>query len=119
MTVEDIRIDDGVALTLEEVKAEYTDKFIFKIMEFIEDAKSRKVTYEEAIDKYNAELKQKKLSIEQKKEKLNQLGIFAVFDKIDLKDEIARLQNELEQFAHTRLMEIEEDYYSVYKRYKD
>lgn len=110
LTIEDIRIKGSTVTTLEEAKAEYVDKIIAQIMEYIKEANIRKSAYEEAYGKYNSVLDQKCKVIDKKKAELKEQSIFA-FSK---KKEIKKLRKELEDFRRTEPVQLKEAYYGMY-----
>lgn len=114
ITIEDIRMKDSTMMTLEDVKSEYADKMISRIMEYIKEASVRKVAYEEAYEKFKAELKKKSDALDSKMAELKQQGMFAFSKKKEIKAEIEHLQRELEDFRKTEPVKLREAYYGMY-----
>ena len=116
ITIEDIRMKDSTQTTLEEVKAEYTSKIIGLIMDYIEEAGKRKIAYEEAYDKFDAEVKKRNDVISEKYAELKQQGMFAFSKKKEIKAEIEQLQNELENFRKTEPVDLKNAYFGMYSK---
>lgn len=116
LTIEDIRMKGSTVTTLEEAKAEYVNKIIAQIMEYIKEANIRKDAYEEAYGKYNSVLDQKCKVIDNKKAELKEQGIFAFSKKKEIKAELEALQKDLEEFMRTEPVKFKDDYYGVYDK---
>lgn len=116
MTIEDVRMKDSTMETLEDVKSEYANTMVSRIMEYIKEAKIRKVAYEEAYDKFNAELKKKSDALDSKVAELKQQGMFAFSKKKEIKTEIEQLQNELENFRKTEPVDLKNAYFGMYSK---
>lgn len=116
LTIEDIRMKGSTVTTLEEAKAEYVDKIIAQIMEYIKEANIRKNAYEEAYGKYNSVLDQKCKVIDNKKAELKEQGIFAFSKKKEIKAELEALQKDLEEFMRTEPVKFKDDYYGMYDK---
>lgn len=114
MTIEDVRMKDSTMETLEDVKSEYANTMVLRIMDYIKEAKVRKVAYEEAYDKFNAELKKKSDALDSKMAELKQQGMFAFSKKKEIKSEIEHLQRDLEDFRRTEPTKLKEAYYGMY-----
>lgn len=114
MTIEDVRMKDSTMTTLEEVKTEYANTMVSRIMDYIKEAKVRKVAYEEAYDKFNAELKKKNDALDSKMAELKQQGMFAFSKKKEIKAEIEQLQRDLDDFRRTEPTKLKEAYYGMY-----
>lgn len=114
ITIEDIRMKDSTQTTLEEVKAEYVAKLISLIADYIKEAGKRKIAYEEAYDKFDAEIKKRNDAISEKYEELKQQGMFAFSKKKEIKAEIEQLQNELENFRKTEPVDLKNAYFGMY-----
>ena len=114
MTIEDVRMKDSTMATLEDVKTEYANTMVSRIMDYIKEAKVRKVAYEEAYDKFNAELKKKSDALDSKMAELKQQGMFAFSKKKEIKAEIEHLQRDLEDFRKTEPVKLREAYYGMY-----
>ena len=116
ITIEDIRMKDSTQTTLEEVKAEYVAKLISLIADYIKEAGKRKIAYEEAYDKFDAEIKKRNDAISEKYEELKQQGMFAFSKKKEIKAEIEQLQNELENFRKTEPVDLKNAYFGMYSK---
>lgn len=116
ITIEDIRMKDSTQTTLEEVKAEYVAKLISLIADYIKEAGKRKIAYEEAYDKFDAEIKKRNDAISEKYEELKQQGMFAFSKKKEIKTEIEQLQNELENFRKTEPVDLKNAYFGMYSK---
>lgn len=114
MSIEDIRMKDSAMTTLEDVKLEYETKIVYQIMEYIKEANKRKIVYEEAYDKFNAELKNKNTLLDAKIAELKQQGVFAFSKKKEIKAEIEMLQKDVEEFRRTEPVQLRENYYGMY-----
>lgn len=114
MTIEDVRMKDSTMATLEDVKSEYANTMVSRIMDYIKEAKVRKVAYEEAYDKFNAELKKKSDALDSKMAELKQQGMFAFSKKKEIKAEIEQLQRDLDDFRRTEPTKLKEAYYGMY-----
>lgn len=114
ITIEDIRMRNSTKITLDEVKAEYSDKIISLILDYINEAGRRKNAYEEAYKKYNAEFNQLQEAISNKQNELQQQGMFAFSKKKEIKSEIDRLQTELEHFKKTEPNDLKKAYLNMY-----
>lgn len=114
MTIEDVRMKDSTMATLEDVKSEYANTMVLRIMDYIKEAKVRKVAYEEAYDKFNAELKKKSDALDSKMAELKQQGMFAFSKKKEIKSEIEQLQRDLDDFRRTEPTKLKEAYYGMY-----
>ena len=114
ITIEDIRMKDSTITTLEDVKTEYANAMVSRIMDYIKEAKVRKVAYEEAYDKFNAELKKKSDALDSKMAELKQQGMFAFSKKKEIKAEIEQLQRDLDDFRKTEPVKLREAYYGMY-----
>lgn len=116
ITIEDIRMKDSTKTTLEEVKAEYAAKLLSLIDDYIKEAGKRKNAYEEAYDKFDAEIKKRNDAISEKYEELKQQGMFAFSKKKEIKAEIEQLQNELENFRKTEPVDLKNAYFGMYDK---
>lgn len=114
LSIEDIRMKDSTMTTLEDVKLEYETKIVYQIMEYIKEANKRKIAYEEAYDKFNAELKSKNTLLDDKIAELKQQGVFAFSKKKEIKAEIEMLQKDMEEFRRTEPVQLRENYYGMY-----
>lgn len=114
ISVEDIRLQNSVKTTLEEVNEEYIEKILLMIIDYITEAGKRKIVYEEAYNKFNLELKKRNAVIAEKETELNQQGIFAFTKKKELKIELEKLQNELREFKKTEPVDLKKAYYNMY-----
>lgn len=116
ITIEDIRMKDSTQTTLEEVKAEYAAKLISLIDDYIKEAGKRKNVYEEAYDKFNAEIKKRNDAISEKNEELKQQGMLAFSKKKEIKNEIEQLKKELEDLRKTEPVDLKNAYFNMYSK---
>ena len=116
ITIEDIRMNDSAKTTLEEVKAEYTEKLISLIVDYIKEAGKRKIAYEEAYDKFDAEVKKRNDVISEKYAELKQQGMFAFAKKKEIKADIEQLQSELDDFRKTEPVDLKNAYFGMYSK---
>lgn len=114
ITIEEIRMKDSTQTTLEKVKGEYAVKLISLIADYIKEAGKRKIAYEEAYDKFDAEIKKRNDAISEKYEELKQQGMFSFSKKKEIKAEIGQLQNELENFRKTEPVDLKNAYFGMY-----
>ena len=114
ISIEDIRMKESTMTTLEDVKSEYANTMVSRITDYIKEAKARKVAYEKAYDKFNAELKKKSDALDSKRAELKQQGIFAFTKKKEIKTEIERLQRDVEDFRQTEPVKLKKAYYEMY-----
>ena len=85
-------------------------------MDYIEEAGKRKIAYEEAYDKFDAEVKKRNDVISEKYAELKQQGMFAFSKKKEIKAEIEQLQNELENFRKTEPVDLKNAYFGMYSK---
>ena len=83
-------------------------------MDYIKEAGKRKIIYEEAYDKFNAEIKKHNDTINNKMAELKQQGMFAFSKKKEIKTEIERLKYELEEFRKGQPVDLKNAYYKMY-----
>ena len=114
INIEDIKLKDSIQTTLEEVKSEYATKLVTLILDYIKEAGKRKIIYEEAYDKFNAEIKKHNDTINNKMAELKQQGMFAFSKKKEIKTEIERLKYELEEFRKGEPVDLKNAYYKMY-----
>lgn len=114
ISIGDVRMKDSSAEKLEDVKKEYIAKMLSHVVEYIEEAKKRKVAYQDAYDKFNAELLKRNTFLGEAKLELKQQGLLAFSKKKEIKAKIERLQSELKEFEMTEPVKLKEAYYNMY-----
>jgi hypothetical protein len=114
ISIEDIRMKDSVQTNLEEIRMEYVTKLVMLILDYIKEASVRKVAYEEAYDKFNAEVQKRNDVISEKSAELKQQGFFAFSNKKEIKAELERLEKDLEDFRKTEPVHLKNAYYGMY-----
>lgn len=98
LSAETIRLKDSLETSLDRINAEFEQKMVACIAVYIQGAKNRGRKYEEAYDKFNAEVERKNVAIAEKQSELNSLGLFAFSKKKELKDIISDMERELSEY---------------------
>ncbi len=98
LSAETIRLKDSLETSLDRINAEFEQKMITCIDVYIQVAKIRGQKYDEAYDKFNAEVKRKNDAIAEKQIELNSLGLFAFSKKKELKEIIFDMERELSEY---------------------
>ena len=98
LSAETIRLKDSLETSLDRINAEFEQKMVTCIDVYIQVAKIRGQKYDEAYDKYNAEVKRKNDAIAERQSELNSLGLFAFSRKKELKDIISDMERELSEY---------------------
>ena len=111
MSIEEIRMKDSTMTTLEDVRSEYLNMMISRIMEYIKEANMRKVAYKEAYEKFDAGVKELSEAIATKADELKQQGMFAFAKKKKIKAELDRLHRELNEFRQKEPVGLMKAYY--------
>jgi hypothetical protein len=114
ISIEDIRMKDSVQTNLEDVRMEYVTKLVVLILDYIKEAGVRKVAYEEAYDKFNAEVQKRNDVISEKRAELKKQGIFAFSSKKEIKAELEQLEKDLEDCRKTEPIHLKDAYYGMY-----
>lgn len=113
ININDIKYIDSTKNTLAELQAEYADKMIVLILNYIKELREKKVAYEKAYDKYNTGLKKQIDAIAAKNDELKQQGLFAFSKKKELKEELDRLNNEYKEYRRTEPVHLKNMYFNM------
>lgn len=113
VTVDDIRMKGDTHIALKDIKVTYIEKITLLVMDYIKQIKDKKIAYEEAYNKFNAGSSQRKSVIEEKRNQLNSLGLFAFSAKKKMKVEIAQLEAEYNDYLKTEPIELENAYFNM------
>lgn len=114
ISVEDIRMKDSLQTTLDAVKEEYISKIVPLISDSVKEAKRRKTVYEDAYNKFNAELKEQNDALSRKKAELGNQGIFAFSVKKQLKKEIEKLEKLIQDINAAEPVELKNAFFDMY-----
>ncbi len=113
ISIDDIKYKDSTKTTLAEVQAEYADKMIALILNYIKELGEKKAAYEKAYDKYNAGLKKHTNAIAVKNDELKKQGLFAFSKKKEIKAELGRLNIEYEEYCKTEPVNLKNAYFNM------
>lgn len=113
INTDDIKYKGSTKITLEEVQAEYADKMIVLILDYIKELGEKKAAYEKAYDKYDVGLKKLIDAIYAKNDELKRQGLFAFSKKRELKAELDRLNNEYEEYRKTEPVDLKDAYFNM------
>lgn len=109
--VDDIKYKNSTKTTLAEVQAEYADKMITLILNYIKELGEKKVAYEEAYNKYNVALKKYMDAISEKNDELKRQGLFAFSKKKEIKAELDKLNKEYQEYRKTEPLNLKNAYF--------
>lgn len=113
ISIDDIKYKNSTKSTLAEVQAEYKDKMITLILEYIKKIQEEKITYEEAYEKYNLGLKKYMDAIAEKNDELNQQGLFAFSKKKEIKAEMEKMNNMYDEYRKTEPVSLKKTYFNT------
>lgn len=98
LSAETIRLKDSLETDLEGINVEFEQKLVACIDVYIQVAKIRGQKYDEAYDKFSAEVKKKNDAIAERKTELDSLGMFAFTKRKELKNVISDMETELYKY---------------------
>lgn len=113
ISYDDIEKNADSTCTVDEINHNYQVKLIQSFSEFVQEVKNKKKIYKDAYSVFTKGLKERKKKLSEKEEELKQQGIFAFSKKKEIKEEIARIEKDYEEYQKTEPVDLKNAYLNM------
>lgn len=109
----DIKLEKSTEVDLKKINDEYRLKMGECVIEYMQELRRRKKTYEDAYEIFHDGVRERKEVISTLSKELKKQGFFAFSKKKRIKAEIDRLEKELDEYKKTEPIEVMNAYYNM------